>query len=87
MVAVCADWVWFCVLGVYVLRLVLLDETAHEGLYIRIAFLLLLFSRLHGLWLIDGHGRVSYGIYFCQAYIWVRFPPSRLFLSLLQAEN
>lgn len=87
MVAVCADWVWFCVLGVYVLRLVLLDETAYEGLYIRIAFLLLLFSRLYGLRLIDGHGRVSYGIYFCQAYIWVRFPPSRLIPSFLQAEN
>lgn len=74
MVAVCADWVWFCVLGVYVLHLVLLDETAYEGLHIRIAFLLLLFSRLHGLWFIDGYGRVSYGIYFCQAYIWVLFP-------------
>lgn len=75
MVAVCIDWVWFCFLGVNVLRLVLLDKIACEGLCIRIAFLLLLLPRLHGLWLIDGHGRVSYGIYFCAAYLWVSSPP------------
>ena len=74
-VAIVLRWWWRCFLDIRLLRVVLLHEATHPGIYLWNAFFQLQFLGLCGVRLIDWHGRVLDGI--CVRAAYIRVGPSK----------